>query len=425
MDFKTNNLELIETVMNLFKGRYDCYAQYGESWYPACKFHKVKSYCEKFKKANFKCKGCNYRSETIPFTRKIYRRHFVTGELEAGLYLLTKKYQVHVGAVDFDEPKKATEEQKIQVSKDAISYYQTCIKNDVPAYFEKSKSKGFHVWHFFDEALNAKIVIKFINLLFKLSEIKTKYEIFPKQAELSPGSKFGSLIRLPLHKKLCESGQCIFLDPVNNFKPFNNQLELLKSIEKITKKGLQSYIKQLSKKTDELNKESVIKTVKKKPNKKSNSIKIDKLNPVRSKKEDKIKEKESISNIRKKCECVKKCIEYQKSVGMDFDQWYGFCWIFIPLGGLGEEYAMQISSLHPNDYSDSEDKFELGIINKDGKRVEIVNIGSTTCKKLQDEKMGELKCTKNELKDCKLKKKDDHNVSPARFAYMKEYNKKN
>jgi len=98
-------------------------------------------------------------------------------------------------------------------------------------YIERSKSKGYHVWIFFEEdgvlALKPRLVVKLI-----LEEIeKTATEIFPKQDATICSVLYGSFINAPLFGILVPNGKTVFIDPYT-FKPYPNQWEFLESVHR-------------------------------------------------------------------------------------------------------------------------------------------------------------------------------------------------
>ena len=86
-------------------------------------------------------------------------------------------------------------------------FSKTSISIGLPYQIEKSKGGDFHIWVFFDEPTDAKIVRTFFRdyvLLIgeKASlpfEFMKKIEVFPKQESLSSTGQYGSMVWLPFY----------------------------------------------------------------------------------------------------------------------------------------------------------------------------------------------------------------------------------
>ncbi len=109
-------------------------------------------------------------------------------------------------------------------------------------YLERSKSKGYHAWIFFDEAgvlaSKARRVVKRI-----LDEIgRSDTEVFPKQDRLDGWASYGNFINAPLFGTLVPKGRTVFLDPADVRKPFPNQWDFLESTQRVTEATLDEII---------------------------------------------------------------------------------------------------------------------------------------------------------------------------------------
>lgn len=98
----------------------------------------------------------------------------------------------------------------------------------VHAYLEASKSRGFHIWVFFDKPAKAAGVREFANLILRGLEGR-KIEIFPKQDEIADGH-LGNCIFLPLFGADTGEGRTVFLN--EDFVPHRNQWKFLESIRR-------------------------------------------------------------------------------------------------------------------------------------------------------------------------------------------------
>ena len=100
----------------------------------------------------------------------------------------------------------------------------------IPAYLERSKRKGWHIYIFFDEAgvpaVKARCVVRHI-----LAEMQQpQVEIFPKQDTLNTNVSFGNFINAPLFGKLVTQGRTVFVDEVT-LNPYPNQWDFLAGIQ--------------------------------------------------------------------------------------------------------------------------------------------------------------------------------------------------
>jgi hypothetical protein len=111
----------------------------------------------------------------------------------------------------------------------------------LPAYLERSKSKGYHVWIFFDpNGVNAKKARTVAASILEELEIIDS-EIFPKQNSLGPSVPYGNFINAPLFGRLVPSGKTVFLDPTA-FEPYRDQWEFLESVEQTNETTLDELI---------------------------------------------------------------------------------------------------------------------------------------------------------------------------------------
>ncbi|HEV3481070.1 MAG TPA: primase C-terminal domain-containing protein [Candidatus Acidoferrales bacterium] len=102
----------------------------------------------------------------------------------------------------------------------------------VKPYVETSKSRGFHIWVFFDKPLKAAKTRKFAKLVLQGLE-DHKIEIFPKQDKVRERG-FGNCIFLPLFRPDIKVGRTVFLD--EDFMPHRDQWKFLESIRRTSRK---------------------------------------------------------------------------------------------------------------------------------------------------------------------------------------------
>ena len=154
----------------------------------------------------------------------------LTGQRPYGVYLLVKNRTSAV-VVDFDT------EDRLAV----MDFISRAKHYGISAYVEKSKSKGYHVWIFFEMgrvlAPKARLIAQHI-----LEEIDNPdTEIFPKQNSLNTDVHYGNFINAPLFGALVPLGKTVFVDPAT-FKPFPDQWDLLESVQRVTEQSLDEII---------------------------------------------------------------------------------------------------------------------------------------------------------------------------------------
>ena len=153
-----------------------------------------------------------------PVTRNVLLAH-LQGKRSYGVYLLVKE-RTRALAADFD-----TDDPLV-----VLEFVAAAKHYGIPAYVERSKSKGYHAWIFFEKsgvlAAKARTVAK--HLLDEIERPGT--EIFPKQDSLSEKSSFGNFINAPLFGKLVPKQRTIFVDESGSLKPYPDQWQFLENI---------------------------------------------------------------------------------------------------------------------------------------------------------------------------------------------------
>jgi len=161
------------------------------------------------------CYGINQFCLKEPLTDEIYKEH-LCGIKRIGIYPIYDKIWTKWLACDIDED---------DFNK-AISIKEKAEKYKLPMYIERSKSKGYHVWIFFNkpiEAVKPRLVFEMI-----LDELDIKCEIFPKQDEVGE-NQFGNFIFLPLFGADVKSDRTVFVNEQN--KVFINTVADLDKIK--------------------------------------------------------------------------------------------------------------------------------------------------------------------------------------------------
>ncbi len=81
-------------------------------------------------------------------------------------------------------------------------------KFGIQSYIEVSKKKGYHVWVFFNDLIQSRLVRRFAHII--LNELEFSCEVFPKQD--SPGKGPGNAINLPYFKTDVERNKRVMID---------------------------------------------------------------------------------------------------------------------------------------------------------------------------------------------------------------------
>jgi hypothetical protein len=155
-----------------------------------------------------------------PVTDKVFMDH-LTGRRPYGVYLLVKD-RTRAVAVDFDT----------NDTLGPMDFVARAKHYRISAYVERSKSKGYHVWIFFEEkgvlAIKARLVV--LHILDEINKPET--EVFPKQDALGNNTQFGNFINAPLFGRLVPQGKTVFVDPTT-FEMYPNQWDFLESVERV------------------------------------------------------------------------------------------------------------------------------------------------------------------------------------------------
>lgn len=164
-----------------------------------------------------------------PVTDQILLDHLM-GRKPYGVYLLTGE-TTRALAIDCD-----TEDRDLPAACVAAAHHY-----QVSAFIERSKSKGYHVWIFFESkgVTAAKARVLAANILEELEAQDT--EVFPKQDRLGASVNYGNFINAPLFGRLVPEGRTVFIDPAT-FKPYPNQWDLLESLEPVSESHLDDLI---------------------------------------------------------------------------------------------------------------------------------------------------------------------------------------
>lgn len=166
-----------------------------------------------------------------PVTRQVIHSHLI-GKESYGMYMMVNN-RTSVAVIDFDNHDRNP----------VISFMNRARHYNIPSYLEKSKSKGWHVWIFFQKggicAAKARTVAHQI-----LEDIDAgDVEVFPKQNAVGVGNglKFGNFVHGPLNGQLVPEGKTLFVNPMN-FKPYEDPWEFLDKIEFVSAETIDDLI---------------------------------------------------------------------------------------------------------------------------------------------------------------------------------------
>lgn len=158
-------------------------------------------------------------------TEEVIYNH-LSGRHRYGFYMLLKD-KTNVLIIDFDD-------HDANPPKDFINQAKTY---GIPAYLERSKGKGWHVWVFLEkQGVPAYKARSMVYQILQEAEIQPEPEVFPKQDSLTE-EEFGNCINAPLFGQSVQEDKTVFVNP-HDFKTYDNQWSFLESIELLTEKEI-------------------------------------------------------------------------------------------------------------------------------------------------------------------------------------------
>ncbi len=129
----------------------------------------------------------------------VYKKH-IDGLQRIGIYPIYNKELVNWIAIDLDEDD----------FEKTLTIKKKLAELGLNIYIERSKSKGYHLWCFFNKpilAVSPRLVVESV-----LEELNIICEIFPKQDKLDDNHPYGNYINLPLFGGDLNNERTIFLD---------------------------------------------------------------------------------------------------------------------------------------------------------------------------------------------------------------------
>jgi hypothetical protein len=121
-------------------------------------------------------------------TNEVFQKH-LSGEAPIGIYPMVphaEQFYVAWGCVDFDTA---------DADQNAVKLHDALMEAGIVSWIEKSRSKGFHVWIFAEQAVLAKDMRNMLIVASHVAETPTT-EVNPKQTTLKAG-QYGNYVRLP------------------------------------------------------------------------------------------------------------------------------------------------------------------------------------------------------------------------------------
>lgn len=165
-----------------------------------------------------------------PVTDHVLLRH-LQGREPYGVYLLVGS-RTAAAVADFDQDDVRR----------PLAFIQRSRECGIAAYLERSKSKGWHAWMFFEPpsvaAAKARAVVR--RLLDDVGAPQT--EVFPKQDQLDARNRFGNFVNAPLFGALVPQDRTVFVDPENDLKPWPDQWSVLEKVTRISESTLDHVI---------------------------------------------------------------------------------------------------------------------------------------------------------------------------------------
>jgi len=160
-----------------------------------------------------------------PVTLRVVKDH-LSGHRPYGVYLL-RADSIIAGAVDFDH----------EDTNPPAEFVHRLAAIGIPAYAERSKSKGYHVWVFFTpDGVPARMFRALARTVLAQMACPT-VEVFPKQDAITPSNPYGNFINAPLFGALVEKRRTVFVD--EDFVPFPDQWTFLAGVRRVAASDLE------------------------------------------------------------------------------------------------------------------------------------------------------------------------------------------
>jgi len=175
-----------------------------------------------------------------PLADSLIHEHLI-GSKRIGIFPIKEDNRVLFACLDLDQ------EDKEKLSKIFLSL----LDSNFYPYVEISKSKGYHIWVFFDEPIEAGAVRRVLLRVLKDSGIDG-IEVFPKQDKIGPDNGLGNYVFLPLHGTSIKRGRTLFLD--SNLLPYKDQWTQLVRIHRTKAENILALAEKFSSTDSEVDK---------------------------------------------------------------------------------------------------------------------------------------------------------------------------
>ncbi|MCL6449059.1 MAG: AAA family ATPase [Armatimonadetes bacterium] len=169
-----------------------------------------------------------------PVTLQVYARH-LAGKESIGIYPLRDDGTCWFAAQDID-----MKDDQAKAAEMAGAVKETLAELGIPAYIEKSKSKGYHIWLFFSEPVPAKDARRLLAGVWKKAVGGSVPEIFPKQDTLE-GQTYGNYIHLPFFRPHSKENRRVMVDGGRVL----SLEEFLNSVRRVTPEQLAAALEKL------------------------------------------------------------------------------------------------------------------------------------------------------------------------------------
>ena len=179
------------------------------------------------------CYGAESGNVKAQLTDSVITQHLL-GQRRIGVYMLLVDL-THFACIDVDREDR--EPIAVEDTKEILNISQTY---GLSGYVERSKRKGYHIWYFFSDLVQASKVRAILKEIHSGSGISEPVEIFPKQNHVKDG-EYGNFVNLPLFKPDLVNGKTAFLDPLS-WTPYPDQFQFLTNLKKITPKEIDDII---------------------------------------------------------------------------------------------------------------------------------------------------------------------------------------
>lgn len=208
----------------------------GTVWVPAkqvmlkCSNYEDKKLCLIVQKKDGKCRDCTNQVHE-PLSDTWLMKH-LNGESEIILYML-KAEGIRFGCADFD---------KGNTLEDAKLMRSLSLNLGIDCYIAKSTSKGYHLYWFFEDFVQAHVFNSFIRHLYEQAGFYERFymnpevgmpEVFPKQVSYDD-KKIGNGIKVPMMEPRVREGRNCWMSDHDTPIPVEEQYEFLKNTKLIS-----------------------------------------------------------------------------------------------------------------------------------------------------------------------------------------------